>query len=359
MEGKVLVTGSNGQLGQCFKYISNYSFMCDASRYVFVTREDFDITNDKMMKNYLDKYNDIKIIINCAAYTDVKGAESEEGYKKAMLANRNAVKSLARLCKERNIFLIHFGTDYMFNTDVWHFNGGNVYHNEFLPVDEEAIHWRYRNEFFNMHYVNSGEINKYGLSKLLGIHEIFNEMLPKHEDKVLKPNFVIIVVSWLYSPYGKNFVRTIRELLKKDRKPDEKIEVVYTQVGSPTYAMDLARYVIDVIENDDCCFIKNPNEYNIVDYANYFHMINFSNLGVASWYDIAKVIENIYCLTTDNIIPRKEPLDSVFRPSYSVLDTKKLIKFKSNKNYVRHWLDALNECIIVIRSNEIKKETDE
>ena len=131
MEGKVLVTGSNGQLGQCFKYISNYSFMCDASRYVFVTREDFDITNDKMMKNYLDKHNDIKIIINCAAYTDVKGAESEEGYKKAMLVNRNAVKSLARLCKERDIFLIHFGTDYMFNTDVWHFNGGNVYHNEF------------------------------------------------------------------------------------------------------------------------------------------------------------------------------------------------------------------------------------
>ena len=112
MEGKVLITGSNGQLGQCFKSVL---YFADKPKYIFVTREDFDITNDKMMKNYLDEHKDIKIIINCAAYTDVKGAESEEGYKKAMLVNINAVKSLARLCKERDIFLIHFGTDYMLN----------------------------------------------------------------------------------------------------------------------------------------------------------------------------------------------------------------------------------------------------
>lgn len=349
MEDKVLVTGSNGQLGQCLKDVVSWvcKYKNNTSKYIFTTREDFDITNTEMMRNYLNEHKDIKVIINCAAYTNVKGAESEEGFKQAILVNRNSVKELAHLCKEFDIFLIHFGTDYMYNTEI-------IYNH--TPINESLINWKLSPEWFELYYHYKGEINKYGYSKLLGVYEIFNEFSPKVDENCTKPKFIVIVVSWLYSQYGKNFVKTIRELVKQD-KP---IEVVYTQIGSPTYAMDLARYIIDVIENDDCCFVKSPDErfsYNVFDLSrgSYFHLINFTNLGVASWYDIAKVIEDVFSLSIDKVKPRKLPLDNVFRPEYSVLDTGKLLKMK-DAEYVRHWLSALHECLSVIRLNEISEK---
>ena len=320
---KILVTGSNGQLGQCLKDVVNWS--SSKENYLFTTREEFDIGNVQMMKNYLNEHNDIKIIINCAAYTDVKGAETEEGFKTAMFVNSECVKNLAKICKEHDIFLIHFGTDYMYD-----------YYKTSAPISEDTIHtsqWEFRDEFFwKYYYANK---NKYGYSKCSGIHEIFKQY------RFLKnKKFVVIVVSWLYSPYGKNFVKTIRERLKLK----ETTKVVYTQIGSPTYAIDLAKYIVDVIENDNCNFNRN--------------IINFSNLGVASWYDIAKKVEDIFSLDDKKVLPILETNDNVLRPKYSVLDTSRLLKYKGDKTYVRHWLNALDECCRIIRHNEIIKETD-
>ena len=342
-KGKVLVTGSNGQLGQCLKeVVSSYDYEKNQDNYIFTTREEFDITDTKMMRKYLDENKDIKIIINCAAYTDVNGAETEEGYKKAMLINRDSVKNLAKLCKEYGIFLIHFGTDYMY--DEWVSE---------KPITENAVNFRLNINFYEDLIDVNQKINNYGKSKLLGIHEVFKEMLPKNGNNVTEPNFVIIVVSWLYSEYGKNFVNTIIDRVRTDTKS----EVVYTQVGSPTYAMDLAKYIIDVIENDDCCFISGSDNNTEHD-SNYYYIINFANLGVASWYDIAMKIEDFYCLYTDIIIPREKPLNETFRPSNSVLNTSKIRKFKGDKSYVRHWLNALEECLmkrrtIMLRDKEL------
>lgn len=332
-KGKVLVTGSNGQLGQCLKeVVSSYDYEKNQDNYVFTTREEFDITDTKMMRKYLEENKDIKIIINCAAYTDVNGAETEEGYKKAMLINRDSVKNLAEICSEKSIFLIHFGTDYMY--DEWIRE---------KPITENAVNFRLSINFYEDLIDVNQKINNYGKSKLLGIHEVFKEMLIGN--KVTEPNFIIIVVSWLYSEYGKNFVKTIIDRVRTDTKT----EVVYTQVGSPTYAMDLAKYIIDVIENDNCCFISGSDNSTEHD-SNYYHIINFANLGVASWYDIAKKIEDFYCLYTDIIIPREKPFNETFRPSNSVLNTSKIRKFKGDKNYVRHWLNALEECLMKIRN---------
>ena len=111
---KVLITGSNGQLGQCLrKAIESSPYI---GQYIFTNRTDFDITNINQMEKYLQDNEDISIIINCAAYTDVKNAETTDGFKKALLINRDAVKNLAILCNKYDIFLVHFGTDYMYRT---------------------------------------------------------------------------------------------------------------------------------------------------------------------------------------------------------------------------------------------------
>lgn len=321
IEGKVLVTGSNGQLGQCFKevvgyYIRNYD-------YIFTTREQFDITNYDMMEKYLEEKQDIKIIINCAAYTDVKNAETEDGYKQSNLININGAQNLALLCKKFNIFLIHFGTDYMYGCK------------EQKPLGE-GLFKRTLQEDYNPFCV-AKKMNNYGMTKFLGVHNIFKELKSRN-------NFVVIVTSWLYSEYGKNFVKTIRERVKEE----EKTEVVYTQIGSPTYAKDLAKYVIDIIENHDCKFVDDG-----------FNLINFSNLGIASWYDMAKLIEDFYSLDNNKITPRKEPFDDIPRPNYSVLDNSKIIENCGEKPYIRHWVSAMVECLYSIRNKEYFNKKEE
>lgn len=337
MEGKVLVTGSNGQLGQCLKDIVIKNNVED--KYIFSTRKEFDITDKKMMENYLSEHQDIKIIINCAAYTNVKEAETEEGYNLAWLINTEAVKNLANLCNKNNIFLIHFGTDYMYSTKD---AVGNV------PIDEDTIQWGYRDVWFSKYY-SEGK-NRYGYTKCMGVHEIFKEF--KYEDEDILPKFVIIVISWLYSEYGKNFVKTVRERVKLDSET----EVVYTQIGSPTYAMDLAKYIIDVIENDNCQFIVNNYNFYIkhIKGLSDWHIVNFCNLGVASWYDIAKNVERNFSESTNKIVPTVEPFDKILRPSYSVLNTQKIRERlkKEGKEYIRHWGKALDECCDKIKEKE-------
>lgn len=328
---KILVTGSNGQLGQCIKDIVN-SFYVINNKYIFTTREEFDITNYEIMKDYLSKHNDIKAIINCAAYTDVKGAETEEGYEKAKLVNIEAVKNLGLLCKEHDIFLIHIGTDYIYPTAD-------------IPIQETKYHWEFSDDFFYSYYGN--DINKYGYSKLKGIKELFN---------IEKLKFVVIITSWLYSEYGKNFVKTIWERCLKN----EESEVVLNEIGSPTYAKDLAEYIVYTIENKNMEFY--PEQWG--GFQKYsLPIINFANLGTASWYDIAKEIE--YFATYHDVIkPRLKPFDKVKRSTYSVLDTTKLLRFNNDNEFcTRYWRHALDTCLrrlneIRIKENRNKKETE-
>ena len=323
---KILVTGSNGQLGQCIKDIVN-SFYVINKKYIFTTREEFDITNYEMMKDYLSQHNDIKAIINCAAYTDVKGSETEEGYEKAKLVNIEAVKILGLLCKEYDIFLIHIGTDYIYPTAD-------------KPIKETKYNWLLSDGWFYTYYGN--DINEYGYSKLKGIKELFNI-------KDLK--FVVIITSWLYSEYGKNFVKTIWERCLKN----EESEVVLTEIGSPTYAKDLAEYIVYTIDKDMKFYPEQWENYK--DYG--LPIINFANLGTASWYDIAKEIE--YFATYHDVIkPRLKPFDKVKRPTYSVLDTSKLLHFNNdNKFCTRYWRHALDSCLQRLNEIRIKEKRNE
>ena len=339
MKNKVLITGSNGQLGTCFKdvvWIKNSIYENCKYEYVFTTRKDFDISNKDMMRKYLSENKDIKIIINCAAYTDVKGAETEEGFKEALFINCECVKNLGELCKEFDIFLIHFGTDYMYPT--------NYYVN--YPIKSKML-WEIGEDGFIKHYKNP---NKYGQTKCFGVHELFKTFYDKQKE-FKAPKFVVIVVSWLYSAYGNNFVKTIREKLETE----EEINVVYSQVGSPTYAKDLANYVLDVIENDDCEFF---DEVNNINKDKFNRIINFANLGVASWYDLAKSVEEVFSFE-DKVKPiLLITNDKVYRPKYSVLNTQKICERKGDKTYVRHWKDALYECLGLIRNMEKRKEKE-
>lgn len=317
MAGKVLVVGSSGQLGQCFRFITQKK-----TNYVFATHEEFDICDKKMMSKYLKKNKDIKVIINCAAYTNVAKAEEDyEEYEKADLINHIGVGYLAEICKKFDVFLIHFATDYMYESYL--FNG--IMKREPVPITEKEYDFLEPED--TVFYSDKGEyINHYGLSKLRGVREIFK----------IQPRFVVIVVSWLFSQFGKNFVKTIYNAIENN-KP---CSVVYNQVGSPTYGVDLAKYVVDVIDNRNCDF----GEGNI---------INFANFGTASWYDLASAVELIRNLFESNkvnmITPTTKNFDNVIRPEYSVLNLTKMYVSNIGKPYVRHWLEALEECVFAIR----------
>ena len=316
---KVLVTGANGQLGTAIKK-SLIKKIKD--KYIFVTREEFDICDKHMMRNYLLEHKDIKVIINCAAYTNVRKAEEEK--ELAMRVNCDAVKDLAELCKEFDIFLIHFGTDYMYQ------------YNNTAPINEDICYFSFDDNWFGQYYWHS--INTYGLSKLGGVKRMFDTFpLENHKP----PKFVVIVVSWLFSEFGNNFANTMFNKILND----EECGVVCTEIGSPTYAVDLAEFVIDSIEERGC---------NFVGYGEPFVnsqrkcIINFSNLGIASWYDVAKYLEvclNRGELQHNSIKPRLEPFDNIKRPNYSVLDTTRLLKLYDKKPYVRHWTSAIDSYV--------------
>ena len=218
------------------------------------------------------------------------------------------------VCKERGIFLVHIGTDYVY--------GGELYNDIRTPIEE--------NMFFNKSEMTDG-LNKYALTKFSGISDIF---------RIMGDNFIVIMSSWLYSEYGKNFVKTIYNKIGEGKD----IEVVNSQIGSPTYAIDLARFIVD------CCsggYKEITNIFNERKFNN--HIIHFTNLGIASWYDLAKAVEGL--VGDSNLIkPRKDGFDNISRPSYSVLSTEKLTKiFGYEKPYIRHWFSALQECIKKIK----------
>ena len=291
---KVLITGCSGQLGSELKeLVSNSKLEIQNHTLIFADSKSLDITDHQAVKKFIVD-NDIKVIINCAAYTAVDKAESD--IERADKINHLAVANMAMVAKEHGIKLIHMSTDYVFD--------GQSY----KP------------------YIESDATNPqgvYGATKLAGEQAIL-DINPKDS--------IIIRTSWVYSYYGNNFVKT---MLRLGRERDS-LGVIYDQVGTPTYAKDLAKAILDILPR-----IQNSK----------LEIYNYSNEGIASWYDFAKeimVIANIDCQV--NPIETKDYPTPAKRPHYSVLNKSKI---KSDFNIkIPYWKDSLKDCITRILSDK-------
>ncbi|MBU1659180.1 dTDP-4-dehydrorhamnose reductase [bacterium] len=283
----VLVTGSNGQLGsEIRELISGADALAPNKHFFFTDREILDITNPHAITEFIEK-NNINIIINCAAYTAVDKAETDEA--NANKINHLAVKYLAQISKEKNIKLIHISTDYVF--------------------DGKA----------HMPYSEDGQTNPngvYGKTKLEGERAML---------EINPANSIIIRTSWVYSSYANNFVKTMLRLGKEK----ESLGVIFDQVGTPTYARDLAKAILEIVPN-----IKNEK----------VEIYHYSNEGVLSWYDFAKEIMRMSKSTCQvNPIETKEYPTPAKRPNYSLLNKSK-IKKEFNIT-IPYWKDSLDECL--------------
>ena len=288
----VLVTGANGQLGNEMRIVANrsqndYYFFSDITEQEGTQTVHLDITDKDTVQNWV-KDNDIKLIINCAAYTNVDMAESD--YQTAELLNATAVSYLADAIKQVNGTLIHISTDYVF--------GGS---NSRTPCTEEE---------------NASPTSVYGLTKLHGERAIIESGC----------NYIIIRTAWLYSEYGKNFVKTMMNLTSTR----EELKVVFDQVGTPTYASDLAETIFEIIENRK------------FDKQGIYH---YSNEGVCSWFDFAVKIAEFAGNTKCKIKPclSHEFPSPVTRPSYSVLNKTKIKD--TFEIEIPYWTDSLKKCI--------------
>ncbi len=278
----ILVTGSNGQVGSEIKELSqDYSY-----NFFFTDRNNIDITSKDSIKEFCQT-NSINVIINCAAYTAVDKAESD--HQNADLVNRKAVKKLSIIAKELNIKLIHISTDYVFD-------GKN-----FKPYVEEF-------------QTNPQSI--YGKTKLDGENELIN----------INPlNSIIIRTSWVYSYYGNNFVKTMLRLGKEK----EELGVIFDQIGTPTYAKDLAITILNIVPQ-----IENSK----------VEIYNYSNEGVLSWYDFAKEIMKMAKLNCKvKAIETYQYPTPAKRPHFSLLNKSK-IKSKFNLE-IPYWKDGLDDCL--------------
>lgn len=279
----ILITGANGQLGNEMRVVSKGS----ADRYIFTDVEELDITDPEAI-NKCVKDNDINIIVNCAGYTNVEKAEDDAAA--AELLNAKAVEYLARVCKDNDATLIHISTDYVFGG-----NEGNTPRTEREQPNPTGV---------------------YGMTKLKGENAV------RH----IGCRHIIIRTAWLYSEFGNNFVKTMRKLTsEKDR-----LSVVFDQIGTPTYALDLANVIFKIIEERR--------------FDNVEDIYNYSNEGVTSWYDFAKEICEMSGNACDIQPCHSDEFPSkVKRPSYSVLDKTK-IKNKLNIT-IPHWKESLKKCI--------------
>jgi len=289
---KILVTGANGQLGNELKLLKNN---IEHSEFEFTDVEELDITN-KVAVNEIFNAKNFDILINCAAYTAVDKAEEEP--KKAYNINAQAVEYLAKACKEHQVKMIHISTDYVFDGRLYY-----PYREEHLPAPESV----------------------YGETKFDGESEIVDA----HVDAI------ILRTSWLYSSFGNNFVKTILRLGKEK----ESLNIVFDQIGTPTYAGDLALAIVNII--NDFATTK-------VFHKGIFH---FSNEGVASWYDFAVQIVELAKLNCKIFpIETKEYPTLAKRPHFSVLNKNKFKHTFSQE--IPHWTKSLQKCITLIMSDK-------
>jgi len=283
MPKTILITGANGQLGSELQALASAH---PEYKFIFSERRELDLSSSASIENFF-KDKSFDVIINCAAYTAVDKAESNE--EMAYAINHKAVETLAHIAKENNISLIHVSTDYVFD-------GGNFKpYNEDEPTNPQSI---------------------YGSSKLAG-EEVLQSINPK--------NSLIIRTSWVYSSFGNNFVKT---MLRLGKELDE-LGVIFDQVGTPTYARDLASVILTIIPQ-----LNNDN----------IQILHYSNEGVCSWYDFAIAIfemQSIQCHV--NPIETKAYPTPATRPHYSLLN-----KTKIKENYtltIPYWRDSLRQAL--------------
>jgi dTDP-4-dehydrorhamnose reductase len=283
----IMVTGANGQLGKELRQLESQWPQFD---FLFLSREDLPIHHFELVRNFF-KGAHPNYLINCAAYTAVDKAEQEKDL--AYQVNGEAVGVLAAVCKEYHCRFVHVSTDYVFD------GTGTSPYTEEDPTGPQGV---------------------YGASKLEG----------EKQAMALNPESIIIRTSWVYSSFGKNFVKTMLQLLAQ--KPS--IRVVGDQVGSPTYAADLAKVILEIV---------SVNKWKSGIY-------NYSNEGVISWYTFAKAIAELSGISTPiDSIPTSEYPTPAKRPAWSVLD-----KTKIKATYgvtVRDWKEALKDCLAILNKD--------
>ncbi len=287
----ILVTGANGQLGNEMRIVAKNS----ADNYIFTDVAELDITNaEAVEKMVMD--NDVKVIVNCAAYTNVDKAEDDREF--AEILNAKAAENLAVAIKKNNGLLVHVSTDYVF---------GGTKNNTPCKEDEPA-----------------NPTGVYGVTKLHGEQAIM----------ATGCHYIIIRTAWLYSEFGKNFLKTMLNLTAT--KPQ--LKVVFDQVGTPTYAYDLAHAIFDIVENRK--YEGNDGVYH------------YSNEGVCSWFDFTKMIAEYAGNTQCDIQPchSDEFPSKVVRPSYSVLDKTKIKA--TFGTVVPYWTDSLKVCMNNLKNME-------
>ena len=290
---KILISGANGQLGKSFKSIT----LNENHNYIYYSREELDITNKESIAKAFEREKPA-YFINCGAYTQVDKAEEDQ--EAAFLINTSGPSNLAEICKDTSCVLIHISTDYVFDG-----NNSSPYN------ESDATH----------------PVSIYGKSKLEGELRILE----------INPDAYIIRTAWLYSQFGKNFLKTIYNLAKS--KPE--LNVVEDQIGTPTFAPDLAKAIDDIID-------KSYQDKKANHFPGIYH---FTNEGVASWFDFAKAITSygkFNCII--NAIGSDQFPTPAKRPSYSLLDKTKIkSKFQIN---IPYWRDSVKNCVNLLKQSE-------
>jgi len=299
---KILVTGKNGQLGRYIQKIVNADTKIgnnqSPNEYIFVSREDLDLSSESSISHYFNNNDKFDIIINCAAYTQVDKAEQKS--ELANQINHLAVKQLANIANNQQAKLIHISTDYVFDGES---------NKPYLETD------------------TPNPINAYSRTKHAG---------EKALQALMPINALIIRTSWVYSEYGNNFVKT---MLKLGKERDE-LSVVNDQMGSPTYAADLADAILEIIKHK-----------KFKDVAQTTQIYNYSNEGEISWHEFAKEIfkiEKIECEV--NPVTSQQYPTPAKRPRNTLMNKDKIVKVFNIK--ISNWKSSLNTCMTLLKKQQ-------
>ena len=299
---RILVTGKNGQLGRSIQKTVNADTKIgnnqSPNEYIFVCREDLDLGSKSSISHYFDNNDKFDIIINCAAYTQVDRAEQDA--ELANQINHLAVKQLASIAIKQQARLIHISTDYVFDGES---------NKPYLETD------------------TPNPINAYGRTKLAG---------EKALQALMPINAIIIRTSWLYSEYGNNFVKT---MLRLGRERDE-LKVVSDQMGSPTYATDLADVILKIIKHK-----------KFRDVGQTMQIYHYSSEEEISWYEFAKEIfkiERIECKV--NSITSQQYPSPTKRPRNTLMNKDKIVEVFNIK--ISNWKSSLKTCMTILKKQQ-------
>lgn len=282
----ILITGGGGQLGHALAEASRNSH----NRYITLTHNDLDICNRSSVAEVLQHHH-TDVVINCAAYTDVERGEDDKVQMQRI--NVEGVETLSAECYKQGVKLIHISTDYVFGGD----------NTRTTPYREEDA---------------TAPINGYGHSKAEGERRALNN-----------PEAVILRTSWLYSPYNKNFCRTILRLADRE----EQLRVVDDQYGTPTSALTLSRNIVEIIDNGE-----------IDKMAGIYHL---TDGGYCSWYEFAQeIVRQSGKICSIEPCKSSQRITRAQRPTYSVLDTTRISRIRGIT--IIDWREALSECITEI-----------